>query len=74
MEWGVALIVIVAPLLDRNLGTTQGMRPVFAQAFIPELPIEAIDKGVLGGDLPRSVQSAWASRHLTRFLTTLDFN
>ena len=43
-----ALIVIDSPLPDHGSCMTQGMEPMFVQAFVPEFPIDALDKGILG--------------------------
>jgi hypothetical protein len=46
--WAV-LVVIGSPLLDHNPSMTQGMVPVLVQAFVPELPVEALDECILCG-------------------------
>lgn len=39
-------VEVTAPGFDLQLGVGQGSEPVHAQAFVAELPVEALDEGV----------------------------
>lgn len=43
------LVVVLAPDGDDLAGLRQGFEPVLVEAFVPELAVEALDVGVLGG-------------------------
>ncbi len=43
------LVVVLTPDGDDLTGLSQGFEPVLVEAFVPELPVEAFDVGVLGG-------------------------
>jgi hypothetical protein len=44
---GTDLVVVLAPALDLNASVGQGLKPVGAQAFVPEAAVEALDVGIL---------------------------
>ena len=42
-------VEVPTPALDLDLGGREVREPVHAQAFVPELPVEGFDEGVLDG-------------------------
>ena len=46
---GPDLVVVLPPGRDNGAGVLQRDEPVFVEALVAELPVEALDVGVLGG-------------------------
>ena len=46
---GTDLVVFLPPVFDQAAGFVEGGEPVFVEAFVAELAIEAFDESVLGG-------------------------
>ena len=46
---GADLVIFLPPGFDEAAGFVEGGEPVFVEAFIAELAVEAFDESVLGG-------------------------